>query len=208
MPAPFTIIVGVIVTTIALVAVFMVRPSVTMSRPGKVLAFLSLFILPIATASLGVAEHIDHSKKTEFCLSCHVMEPYGKSLKIDDRAFLPAVHYQNHMIPQEKACFTCHTDYTMYGDVAAKLRGLKHVWVYYVTGPPKEVKLYSKFNNRECLHCHENARSFREGATHTDEEGKLGHITSGKMSCLSADCHPSVHDVKHLGEQTMWEEAK
>jgi hypothetical protein len=108
-----------------LCAVLLARPSVVQVRLGRAFAFATLFLVPLFALRLGVTDHVERSKTTEFCLSCHSMEPYGKSLLVDDRALIRAVHYQNHLVPADKACFTCHTDYTMYGDVNAKLRGLR-----------------------------------------------------------------------------------
>lgn len=204
MAIPTSLVVAIILICIALAAVFVVRPSVTVTRAGKVLAFISLFVFPIVTGSMGVSEHISRSKQTEFCLSCHVMEPYGKSLLVDDRAWIPAVHYQNALVDREHACFTCHTDYTMYGDYAAKMRGLRHVYVNYIKGPPAHLKLYKPYSNRECLHCHAGARSFEEGATHTSEQGLLQKIKSNQTSCLSSGCHDSVHNIEDLKQATFW----
>src|SRR5689334_25424062 len=117
--------------SIAVVLGLLFFPGVTRARGGKIIAFLLLFLLPAAATGIGGWYHLEQSKKTEFCLSCHVMTDYGKSLYIDDSAFLPASHFQNHRVPTGQACFTCHTDYTMYGDVSAKLRGLRHLYVYY-----------------------------------------------------------------------------
>ncbi len=33
---------------------------------------------------MGTSSELEHAKRTEFCLSCHIMEPYGKSLRVDD----------------------------------------------------------------------------------------------------------------------------
>ena len=60
------------------------------------------------------------------------MEAHGKSLYIDDPTYVPAAHFQNNRIPKEQACFTCHTNYTMFGDVYGKIRGLQHIYVYYL----------------------------------------------------------------------------
>ncbi len=60
------------------------------------------------------------------------------------------------------ACYTCHTDYAMFGTVHAKLEGLHHVYVYWFGTPMKPIRLYQPYNNRECLHCHEGARSFED----------------------------------------------
>jgi nitrate reductase cytochrome c-type subunit len=202
---PLTLAVAGLVALGAVSAVVLaVRPSVARARLGRAFAFAALFILPLFALALGVADHVERSKTTEFCLSCHAMEPYGKSLLVDDRSLIPAVHYQNHLVPADKACFTCHTDYTMYGDVYAKLRGLRHVYVNYIAGVPKKIALYTPYNNRECLHCHLGSRSFEEGATHTLEEGTMAKIKSNRLSCLSSGCHESTHDVAALPKATFW----
>src|SRR5262249_55534335 len=150
--------------------------------------------------------HLEQSKRTEFCLSCHVMSDHGRSLYIDDRSFLPASHFQNHRIPADEACYTCHTDYSMYGPISAKLRGLRHVYVQYLgkVPQPSEIKLYRSFNNRECLHCHDGARSFEEGAVHSAAPEIMASIKSNETSCLTSGCHDHVHDVGHLSERKFW----
>lgn len=183
-----------------LISVFVARPGITETRGGKILAFLALFILPILCAAMGTSYELDHSKSTEFCLSCHVMKPFGKSLRIDDPGYLAAAHFQNHRVPPGEACYTCHTDYAMFGGVRAKLRGLRHVYVYYLgkTPAPEAIHLYDPYNNRECLHCHLGARSFEEGAVHNADPDALPAMKANKLSCISSGCHGTVHDVAHL----------
>jgi cytochrome c-type protein NapC len=134
MASTTTILVAVILISLGLIALLVLRPSITATRGGKMLAFLALLIFPVLSGGMGVNRHIEQSKTTNFCLSCHVMEDYGKSLRVDDRSFIPAIHYQNNLVTREQACYTCHTDYTMYGDINAKIRGLKHVYAYYCHG--------------------------------------------------------------------------
>ena len=132
------------------------RADITRVRDGRILAFLALFLLPSAPSGQAFPQHMERAKSTEFCLSCHTMEEYGKSLYVDDRSYLAAAHFQNNRIPRDRACYTCHTDYTMFGGLKDKWRGLSHVYVQYFGTIPGtgEIKLYQPFNNRECLHCH------------------------------------------------------
>jgi nitrate/TMAO reductase-like tetraheme cytochrome c subunit len=187
-------------------AIVAVRPSITSNTGGKIFAFAALLVLPLLAGMAGLSEHVEKSKQTEFCLSCHVMDPYGKSLHIDDRSHIPAVHYQNHLVPPDRACFTCHTTYTLFGDYNAKLHGLRHVYVQYLGTIPKHIKLYEPYNNRECLHCHLGARSFEEGAMHNVDPATLPAVKANKLSCISAGCHETVHDVANLSKQTLWTE--
>jgi cytochrome c-type protein NapC len=192
-------VITIILLSILLIGLLLVRPTITAAQGGKVLAFIAFFILPIVATVLGANIHLDHSKSTHFCLSCHVMEPYGKSLYIDDPAHVPAGHFQNNRIPKEQACYTCHTNYTIFGDVNSKMRGLKHMYVYYLKGAPTKIALYEPFNNRECLHCHAAARSFEETSPHKEMKEQL---VADDMSCLT--CHNKIHDVKNIDKAKMW----
>jgi nitrate/TMAO reductase-like tetraheme cytochrome c subunit len=186
----------------------MIRPDITAARGGKILAFLGLFIFPVFAGFAGLGSHIERSKQTSFCLSCHVMEGYGQSLRVDDASYIPAVHYQNNRVPRDEACYTCHTDYTLYsGAIKAKLHGLKHLYVQYLGTPPQSIKLYSPYNNRECLHCHLGARSFEQGAVHTADTQTMADIKSNKLSCVSSGCHSTVHNVANLNKVKFWSPA-
>ncbi len=194
---------AVVLATVALIALLVLRPSLTTVRGGRILAFLAFLVLPLLATGMGLSAHVEQSKSTEFCLSCHVMEPYGQSLLVDDEAALPAQHYQNNRVPRDQACFTCHTDYTMFGDYKAKLRGLRHVYVNYLGTIPAEIKLYEPYNNRECLHCHAGARAFEESDLHKEIRADLG---SNATSCL--ECHDAVHEVHDLKGKPLWKEPR
>ena len=169
----------------------MFRPSLTTSQAGKISAFLLLFLLPLICLGMGMSYHIDRSKQITFCLSCHEMEPYGKSLLVDQRGHLPAAHFQNHRVPADEACYTCYTNYAMFGGFRAKMHGLRHVYIHYLRTPPppENIKLYDPYNNRECLHCHLGARSFEEGATHNADPDLLASVKANKVSSISSGCH-------------------
>ena len=208
MALPSTLILFLIAVTAALIGVLVHRPGLTTTQGGKILAFFVLFLLPLICLGMGTTYHIDRSKRTEFCLSCHEMELYGKSLMVDDPAHLAAAHFQNHRVPAEEACYTCHTNYAMFGGFRAKMHGLRHVYVHYLGTPPapEAIRLYDPFNNRECLHCHLGARSFEEGPVHTADPDLLPAVKSNKMSCLSSGCHQTVHNVAELNKAKFWKE--
>jgi cytochrome c-type protein NapC len=187
---------------VALIALIVARPDITIARGGKVLAFLALFIIPVLATWIGTSTHIEHSKSTSFCLSCHEMEPYGRSLSISDSYHLPAAHFQNNRVPREAACYTCHTSYTMFGDIQAKMQGMQHVFVHYLGTVPEQIELYNPYSNRECLHCHGGARNFESLEDHQDVRAD---IASGDISCL--ECHADVHDISNLANLEMWEGA-
>lgn len=188
-----------------LIAVIVVRPDTTVARGGKILAFLGLFILPVFGGVLGLEDHIERSKQTSFCLSCHIMSDYGRSVLVDDSSYIPAAHYQNNRVPRDEACYTCHTDYTLYtGGIKAKIRGLRHLYVQYLGTPQRPIRLYNPYNNSVCLHCHLGARSFEEGAVHTADPQIMADIKSNKLSCLSSGCHDTVHNVSQLDHVKYW----
>ena len=193
--------VALVLVTIALISLVVLRPSLAAARGGRILAFLALFFLPLLVTGLGTSAQIEHSKTTKFCLSCHVMAPYGRSLLVDDPSYVPARHYQNNRVPREAACFTCHTNYTMFGDYKAKLRGLRHVYVNYIGTIPKEIKLYEPYNNRECLHCHGGARNFEANDVHQSVRAELA---KNATSCL--ECHGTIHNVHAQAGVKMWKE--
>ena len=194
--------------TILAVAFLIARPSVSLSRGGKQLTFLVLFLLPILTATMGAAEQMRRTEQTQFCLSCHVMEPYGKSLLVDDASYLPAAHYQNGRIPRDQACYTCHTDYVLYGTALTKIRGFRHVYRQYLGLAKPPLHLYTPYSNRECLHCHAGSRSFEEGVVHSADPSIMEAIKAGRTSCLSSGCHQTVHDIANLDKVKFWEPRK
>ena len=203
---PTAMVILLVIATIGLAAILTIYPGVTRQKGGKVLAFVALLVMPVVITSFEGSFHLEKSKQTAFCLSCHVMTDHGRSLYRDDPMFLAAAHFQNHRVPAEAACFTCHTDYTMYGDFKAKWRGLNHVYVqYFGTIPrPSEIRLYQPYNNRECLHCHEGARNFEEGVVHSADPEILASMKSNQVSCISSGCHEFVHDVETLGDAKFW----
>ncbi len=193
-----------IVVSLLLLLPLAVRPSLTMERAGKMLAFISLIVVPAGVGFAGLEEHMERSKTVAFCTSCHVMERYGSSLHIDDIDHVPAKHFQYNRVPRETACYSCHTNYTLYGDLKSKLRGMRHVYVQYLGHIPDKITLYSPYNNRECLHCHDGARSFVEAVTHRGEPGRMEAIRENRTSCLTKGCHDTVHTADKLEGLAMW----
>jgi len=202
-------IVVIIAAPTILIALFVgLRSGFTQSKEGKMLAFVGLLILPVVCAGLGFQEQMTRAESTKFCLSCHVMTGYGKSLYVDDKSYIPAVHFQNIFVPRDHACYTCHTDYAMFGTARAKMRGMNHLLVqYFGTIPkPEDIKLYEPYNNRECLHCHLGARRFEEANPHLKSASILADVKANRLSCMSSKCHDTVHEVGSLKDATFWKE--
>ena len=170
------------------------------------LAFVALFLLPCLAVASGFSTQMARAQSTEFCLSCHVMNEHGRSLWVDDPSYLPAAHVQNNRVPRDRACYTCHTDYAMFGGIRSQLRGMRHVYVQYLgTVPaPDQIRLYSPYNNRECLHCHDGGRKFIEHSAHNRTPDQMQRIKSNELSCASSHCHDIIHDVASLADATFW----
>lgn len=171
---------------------------------GAVLIALGAVCLPLGAAVTGVATGMERSKETTFCLQCHEMEPFGKSLAVDDSEYIPATHVQRGLIHRKEACFTCHTDYAMFGTIKAKLDGFHHVIVHYTGTIPEKPKLYHPYNNANCLHCHEGTRAFLETKQHAKAQGGFSGIRGNTTSCLSSGCHDVVHATDTLADADFW----
>jgi nitrate/TMAO reductase-like tetraheme cytochrome c subunit len=197
---------ALVVLSLLMAVLFVLRPQLGLSNGGRVLAFVGLCAVPVMVGFAGLDFHMEEAKSTEFCTSCHVMEKHGRSLRVDDDTLLAAAHFQGGRVPRERACFACHTTYTMYGDFTAKLRGLRHVWVNYLGKTPEEgkIKTYDKYNNRECLHCHEGTRKYLNGATHKLEAGRFEKMRKNEASCIASGCHEFIHAISDVDSLPLW----
>lgn len=197
------VLISQIVLSIALALVFLIRPSLTQATSWKILAFIGLCVLPALCIVGGMNTHVQRSEQTQFCVSCHVMIPYGKSLYLDDASHIPAQHFQNHRVPPDMACHSCHADYTIYGPLKDKLQGLKRIYMQYVSTPPDPaaIRIPGGFKNAQCLHCHLGARSFEENPVHA---ALMDSLKSEQTSCLTSGCHDTVHDVANLDRLKLW----
>jgi cytochrome c-type protein NapC len=193
------VLITLVVLTIGLAGVFFLRPSFTAGVTGKILAFVGLCILPTLCVGTGMSFHIQRSQQTAYCVSCHSMETHGESLHVLDASYIPAQHFQNHLVPPNQACYTCHTDYTMYGPLRDKVKGLRYLYMEYVSTPPKTIHLDGKYSNLQCLHCHTGMRSFDENPTHT---AIMSSLKTNQISCIS--CHEMIHNASEVDRLKMW----
>lgn len=194
-----------IVLSVVLASIFLIRPSVTTGAAWKVLAFIGLCVLPALCIVGGMNTHMQRSEQTQFCISCHVMVPYGKSLYVDDPTHIPAQHFQNHRVPADMACHACHADYTIYGPMKDKLAGITRIYMQYVSAPPNPITIPGGFKNGQCLHCHLGARSFEENQVHA---AIMDSLKSNQISCLTSGCHDTAHDVANLSHEKFWKPAQ
>jgi hypothetical protein len=147
-----------------------------------------LVLAPLAyLLNAGLA--ISGAKSVAFCNSCHVMHGYVQDLQNPDSEHLAAQHFQYRWI-NDHQCYTCHSDYGLFGDVGAKLAGLRHVWFYTVGGYEMPLKIRGTYDNQRCLFCHGPVKSYQEIPEH---EKNAAAIATSATSCLGAACHVAPH---------------
>ncbi|GIW47076.1 MAG: hypothetical protein KatS3mg078_0953 [Deltaproteobacteria bacterium] len=178
--------------TIALIAyVLLLRRGrrIVDDSTSKWLLLIALILLsPIVyLVYFGIA--FEESKTVSFCNSCHVMNGYVKDLIDPDSETIAALHYQYRWIADNQ-CFQCHSEYGIFGNLAAKFSGIRHIWSYYIVGYETPIKLRGTYNNQVCLHCHGPVRSFQDVDEHKEY---LKDLEANKQSCFGADCHVSPH---------------
>ncbi len=201
MSQPIGLLITLIAVTIAVAALFFVHPSIIRGATGKILAFIGLCVLPALCVAAGMSTHMARSEQTKFCISCHSMENYGKSLYVDDPKYLPAAHFQNHRVPPGTACYACHADYTIYGPLKDKLQGVKRIYIQYVGRPPDKIEMSGGYSNLQCLHCHAGARGFEGNPVHV---ALMDSLKTNQMSCLTSGCHDTIHNASQVDQLKMW----
>ena len=152
---------------------------------GFLLAVLG--ISPLVVLLFGTGVSFETSKTVEFCSSCHVMESRVRDMKDPQSESLASLHYKNRYI-REDQCFTCHTDYSLFGDEKAKMNGLRHVYANIFKEIKEPIELYKPYNTSNCLHCHGESKKFLEAPTHL---AIMEDLRTGGTSCL--DCHGPAH---------------
>ena len=157
-----------------------------LTTTSKALLFGGIVILPAMVAFLATVHGMQQSMTVEACGHCHVMQGHLDDLRNPKSDSLAAVHYKNRYIATNH-CYTCHSDYGMYGTMSAKLEGLGHT-VRNLTGNYElPLKIRHPYSNVRCLSCHGGAANFV--AKH--DKDQLANLLSGKDSCL--DCHGPAH---------------
>jgi cytochrome c-type protein NapC len=198
LPTILILIVAGVAVLVALIAY--AAGLLTAHRLGRLVLLGGLALLPLSVTGAGVAVGVRESSQTQFCMGCHEMKPYAQSLFVDNPQSLAAVHYQKRLIDRDSTCYSCHTDYALFGDAKAKLNGLRHVWVHYLGTIPERPRLYQPYPNYNCLHCHNDARGYLEAGPHQEHREELQR---GTRSCLS--CHGIAHDLDGVKAQNFWQ---
>jgi cytochrome c nitrite reductase small subunit len=165
-----------------------------LTTASKELMFLAVAVLPLALVFFAYSYGMQASERVEACGSCHVMGPWVKDLRDPNSKTLAAMHFKNRYI-QENHCYTCHTDYGMFGTVKAKWEGLGHIARYSTGAYEHPIKIAHPYPNWRCLNCHGTSQKFLDPEKHPKED--LADMISGKTSCL--ECHGPAHPPQSKG---------
>ena len=155
---------------------------------SKEMLMVSIAVLPIAVVFFAYFYGMEASQTVDACNSCHVMNPYADDLRDPKSDTLAALHFKNRYI-QEKHCYTCHSDYGMFGSVRAKFDGLGHIARYTTGAYELPLKINRPYSNLRCLNCHGESLKFLDPEKHPKED--LAAMISGETSCL--ECHGPAH---------------
>ncbi|MFQ5507774.1 MAG: NapC/NirT family cytochrome c [Leptospirillia bacterium] len=159
----------------------------------KLLAFLVLGVFPLLWGTAAFSYNFNRIKDVEFCATCHAMQDHVRSLQADSEEPLSALHYQNNFVPQETACYFCHTGYTWFGPLKGKFNGIRHIYVAYIQGVPDKLSIYEPYQNRDCLQCHGKSKRFRSQPVHNRRADMMDNLQNGTFSCLTEGCHDLAH---------------
>lgn len=188
---------------VALATAFLHREP-RLTRLGALAVVVALALLPAGLTAGAASAALEGSSSTRFCLSCHEMERYGRSLLVDDEELVPAMHFQNRRVLRERACYACHADYGLFGDLKAKWSGIGHVWSHYVAGVPDKIALKAPYPNANCLGCHRDSRGYLGDKAHRMDDVSIEGLEAGEPSCLTRGCHDASHVVNELDGAEYW----
>jgi cytochrome c-type protein NapC len=163
----------------------------------KLWLLLGLGVLPISAAMIGNVEGYETTKQRQFCGSCHVMVLHTDDSNDPHSMSLAARHARNKLFGDEN-CYVCHADYGMFGTIATKIGGMRHVWEYYtryrnvpVDDALKTIHLYKPYTNENCMQCHSTTLDL--WLKTPDHRATLAALRTNEVSCASGGCHGFAH---------------
>ena len=154
---------------------------------ARLVALIALIVLPAFAVFLANYHTFEGVHEVSGCASCHVMLPMVNDMKDPGSGTLAARHYKNRWIA-ENQCFHCHSDYGLGGDLEAKMTGFRHLARYTTRTYHEPIKARVRFNNNNCLQCHEDTPKFAAVTSHITAHEKLA---TNQMICLN--CHGQAH---------------
>ena len=192
------------IAALLLVPYLVRRPA--LSAGVRLQLLLGLAIFPFIAAVATPASGMERTTERDFCGSCHVMEAHVADLADPHSAGLAARHSHNKLMGGHP-CYTCHANYGMLGYPLTKLKGMSHVYNYYLRGYRSwpldkflaEVRIAEPFPNQNCQQCHSGSlASFQNVREHMAASEAL---STGSISCASAGCHGVAHPFSKRPEE-------
>ena len=154
---------------------------------ARLVALMALLVLPAVAVFLANYHVFEGVHEVRGCASCHVMLPMVNDMKDPASGTLAARHYKNRWIA-ENQCYHCHSDYGLGGNLEAKMTGFRHLARYTTRTYHEPIKSRVRFDNKNCLNCHEGTPRFEAVQSHATAHEKL---VANQMICLN--CHGQPH---------------
>ena len=154
---------------------------------ARLVALMALIVLPAAAVFLANYHVFEGVHEVRGCASCHVMLPMVNDMRDPESGTLAARHYKNRWIGEDQ-CYHCHSDYGLGGNLEAKMTGFRHLARYTTRTYHEPIKARVRFDNKNCLNCHEGTPRFEAVQSHATAHVKL---VENQMICLN--CHGQAH---------------
>lgn len=154
---------------------------------ARLVALLALIVLPATAVLLANYHTFEGVHEVRGCASCHVMLPMVNDMLDPGSETLAALHYKNRWIADNQ-CYHCHSDYGLGGNLEAKMTGFRHLARYTTRTYQEPIKARVKFDNNNCLHCHEKTPKWVAVESHIEARQDL---STNKTMCI--ECHGDPH---------------
>ena len=154
---------------------------------ARMLLFIGVCCVPFPAVLMSAAVGLEQSKAVAFCSSCHVMGAFVADMRDAASGSLSALHFRNRYI-QDEHCYSCHTDYGLFGTLEAKVGGMTHVWNEFAGAGSGTVRPKTNYRFTICLNCHGQSSKFINQKGHA---GVVNKVVSGQSACT--ECHARSH---------------
>jgi len=154
---------------------------------ARLVALLAFIVLPATAVFFANYHPFQGVHEVQGCASCHVMLPMVNDMQDPGSETLAARHYRNRWIADDQ-CFHCHSDYGLGGNLEAKLTGFRHLARYTTRTYHEPIKARIKFDNNNCLHCHDKTPKFVAVESHVTDHTQLA---TNQVMCV--ECHGDAH---------------
>ena len=154
---------------------------------ARLVALMALIVLPVGAVFLANYHTFEGVHEVRGCASCHVMLPMVNDMRDPGSETLAALHYKNKWIAEDQ-CYHCHSDYGFRGGLEAKMTGFRHLARYTTRTYKEPIVARVKFNNQNCLQCHEGTPKWVAVESHVEAHKDL---TANQVKCI--DCHAEPH---------------